>query len=253
MEEEQDRVVSLPAEAGPAEERMLRVDLVREIVARKQRGEGVKRIARELAVDRDGEALAGARQLATAAKPATAPADRSFRRVHRAAGGGSRLERCGAASGAGGPGLHRNLPAGAALSKAAPREAEVVGVGDGSRPSRASRHRSITASSGPGSGSSRRRCICSFSPWDIRGACSRAGITTKGWRHCSTGTSARCATSAGSPLPVSTIIRAPWCWAAARTRCCGTRCSRTSPATTASPRAPANRAARAPRARSRAG
>jgi transposase len=52
MEERLDRVVSLPREAGSAEERMLRGDLVREMVARKERGEGVKRIARELGVDR---------------------------------------------------------------------------------------------------------------------------------------------------------------------------------------------------------
>jgi transposase/ribosomal protein S19 len=52
MEAEQDRVVSLPAESGSAEERMLRVDLVREIMARKERGEGVKLIARELGIDR---------------------------------------------------------------------------------------------------------------------------------------------------------------------------------------------------------
>ncbi|GEM_PF-6616036 len=52
MEAEQDRVVSLRAESGLAEERMLRVDLVREIVARKERGEGVKLIARELGIDR---------------------------------------------------------------------------------------------------------------------------------------------------------------------------------------------------------
>ena len=52
MEERLDRVVSQPRESGSAEERMLRGDLVREIVARKERGEGVKRIARELGVDR---------------------------------------------------------------------------------------------------------------------------------------------------------------------------------------------------------
>jgi transposase len=52
MEERMDRVVSLPTEAGLAEERMLGADLVREIVARKERGEGAKRIARELGVDR---------------------------------------------------------------------------------------------------------------------------------------------------------------------------------------------------------
>jgi transposase len=52
MEEGVDRVVSLPTEAGVAEERMLGVDLVREMVARRERGEGIKRIARELGVDR---------------------------------------------------------------------------------------------------------------------------------------------------------------------------------------------------------
>ena len=52
MEERLNRVVSSPRESGSAEERMLRGDLVREIAARKERGEGVKRIARELGVDR---------------------------------------------------------------------------------------------------------------------------------------------------------------------------------------------------------
>jgi transposase len=52
MEEAQDRIVSLPREAGAVEERMLGTELVREIMARKERGEGVKRIARELGVDR---------------------------------------------------------------------------------------------------------------------------------------------------------------------------------------------------------
>ena len=52
MEERVDRVVFPPTEVGAAEERMLRADLVREMVARKERGEGAKRIARELGVDR---------------------------------------------------------------------------------------------------------------------------------------------------------------------------------------------------------
>ena len=52
MDERLDQVVSLPRELDSAEERILRGDLVREIVARKERGEGVKRIARELGVDR---------------------------------------------------------------------------------------------------------------------------------------------------------------------------------------------------------
>src|SRR5215472_11965667 len=52
MEERLVRVVSLPRESGSAEEQMLRGDLVREIIARKERGEGIKRIARALGVDR---------------------------------------------------------------------------------------------------------------------------------------------------------------------------------------------------------
>ena len=52
MEEGLERVVSQPTEAGLAEERMLRAELVREMVARQARGEGAKRIARELGVDR---------------------------------------------------------------------------------------------------------------------------------------------------------------------------------------------------------
>ena len=52
MEDGLDRVVSLPTESSAAEERMLGADLVQEMVARRERGEGVKRIARELSVDR---------------------------------------------------------------------------------------------------------------------------------------------------------------------------------------------------------
>jgi transposase len=52
MGERLDRVVSLPRATGSVEEGMLRGDLVREIIARKERGEGIKQIARELGVDR---------------------------------------------------------------------------------------------------------------------------------------------------------------------------------------------------------
>jgi transposase len=52
MERVSDRVVSLPSESGSVEEGMLKGDLVREMVARKERGEGIKRIARELEVER---------------------------------------------------------------------------------------------------------------------------------------------------------------------------------------------------------
>jgi transposase len=52
MEDEQEAIVSGLTEARSAEERMLGAELVQEIVARKQRGDGIKRIARELGVDR---------------------------------------------------------------------------------------------------------------------------------------------------------------------------------------------------------
>lgn len=51
MEEERERVVSSSAE-GLVEERMLGQELVREMIARRERGDGIKRIARELGVDR---------------------------------------------------------------------------------------------------------------------------------------------------------------------------------------------------------
>jgi transposase len=51
MEEERERVGSSSAE-GLVEERMLGQELVREMIARRERGDGIKRIARELGVDR---------------------------------------------------------------------------------------------------------------------------------------------------------------------------------------------------------
>jgi transposase len=52
MEDEREQIVSQPSATGSAEERMLEADLVQEMVARRERGEGIKRIARELGVDR---------------------------------------------------------------------------------------------------------------------------------------------------------------------------------------------------------
>jgi transposase len=52
MEEEQNRVISLSTEAGLAEEGMVGQELVREMIARRERGDGMKQIARELGVDR---------------------------------------------------------------------------------------------------------------------------------------------------------------------------------------------------------
>jgi transposase len=52
MENEWEEVVSPTTELRSAEEPMLGAELVREMVVRRERGEGVKRIARELGVDR---------------------------------------------------------------------------------------------------------------------------------------------------------------------------------------------------------
>src|SRR5262249_61608149 len=52
MDREEARVASPPRPAGAVEAVMLGEDVVREIMARLSRGEGVKRIARELGIDR---------------------------------------------------------------------------------------------------------------------------------------------------------------------------------------------------------
>jgi transposase len=52
MEKVQEGVASPLNESGSAEERMVGAEMVREMVARRERGQGVKRIARELGVDR---------------------------------------------------------------------------------------------------------------------------------------------------------------------------------------------------------
>src|SRR5712664_3379951 len=52
MEEHREGVAFPPRVMGAAEGQMVRADLVREIVARRERGESTRQIARELAVDR---------------------------------------------------------------------------------------------------------------------------------------------------------------------------------------------------------
>ena len=52
MEEHLEGVASSPRAMGAAEGQMLRADLVREMVARRERGESTRQIARELAADR---------------------------------------------------------------------------------------------------------------------------------------------------------------------------------------------------------
>src|ERR1700687_5838863 len=255
MEEAMNRVVSQPTEAGLAEERMLGADLVREMVARKERGEGAKRIARELGVDRKTVkrwlrlGRWQPRRSGHRARPIERFTEFIEKRAPEVGWNGVVLHR--ELMDLGFTGTYQQVQRFLQPYRAKRKWSELGRCG--SRPSRASKPRSTMASSRSGPASSRRRSICSCLRWATRGACSRAGIATKDWRRCSTATSARCATSAESHLAVSMIIRALWYWAAARTRCCGIRCSRTSRATTASPRAPASRTGRAPRARSRAG
>ena len=52
MEERLEGVAFPPTSMGAAEGQMVRADLVREIVARRERGESTRQIARELVVDR---------------------------------------------------------------------------------------------------------------------------------------------------------------------------------------------------------
>src|ERR1035437_10430883 len=107
MEEGLDRVVSLPTEAGLAEERMLGADLVREMVARKERRRrGQADRAGTWGGSQDGQALAQTRQLAATANWASVPVDRAVHRVHRAARPGGGVERRGLA-----PLDRRRLPA----------------------------------------------------------------------------------------------------------------------------------------------
>jgi hypothetical protein len=77
MEERLDRIVSLPRESDSAEERMLKGDLVREMVARKERGaRGQADCARTRGGSRDGAALAQTGRLAAAPERAAAATDR---------------------------------------------------------------------------------------------------------------------------------------------------------------------------------
>src|SRR4029453_1325573 len=61
MDREEARVASRPCPAGAVEAVMLREDVVREIMARLSRGDGVKQIGRELGIDRKTVKRGGAR------------------------------------------------------------------------------------------------------------------------------------------------------------------------------------------------
>ena len=140
MDERLDRVVSLPRESGLAEERMLRGDLVREIVARKERGEGIKRIARELGVDRKTVRrwLRFGGWQPRRPRPRPRPIDQFTDFIARR-GPEIGCEWSGAAPRAGGPGVHWQLSAAPALSQTPSGPAHLGGAGDGSIRDRARR------------------------------------------------------------------------------------------------------------------
>ncbi len=255
MDAERDRVVSLSAEAGPAaEERMLRADLVREIVARKERGEGVKLIAREPGIDRktvkrwlrcEDWQPRRARQLPR-------PIDR-FAYF---------LQQRVVEVGWNGVVLHR----------------ELVGLGfTGTyqqvqrflKPLRAKRRWSQLATvrfeTDPGEQDQvdygQLRVWIGEQPETVHLFVFTLGYSrrlfARGYRNERLATlldgRERALRHFGG-VTLTCLYDNPrtWCWTAARTKCCGIRCSRTSHATTASLRAPVSRDAPRPRAGSRA-
>jgi hypothetical protein len=79
MEERLDQVVSPPTPAGAAEEQMFTRDSVREMVARAQRGEGAKRIARNSGWIARPSSVGSGWRVAAAAVSIAATANRWFR------------------------------------------------------------------------------------------------------------------------------------------------------------------------------
>jgi len=183
---------------GAAEGQMVRADLVREIVARRERGESTRQIARELAVDRKTVRrwlrIGGWRPRQGGERPRAIDPYIEF------------IEQRGPEVNWNGVVLHREL---AALGFSGsyqqvqrllkPRRdrrrwQEAATVRFETEPGEQAR--STMASCRSGSDSSRRRSTFSCSRWAIRGACLPAGIATSGWPRCSTATSGRFATLA---------------------------------------------------------
>src|ERR1700687_5532271 len=140
MEEARDRIVSLSTASGAAEERMLGADLVSEMVARKDRGAGIKQIARELGVDRKP-----VRRWLKLGAWQPRQVQRRARQLDRFA---PFIERRAPEVGFNGAVLYRELQglrghwrhrAGATLAAATARAPEMVGVGDGAVRDRAGR------------------------------------------------------------------------------------------------------------------
>src|SRR5579875_889152 len=212
MEAEQDRVVSLPAEAGPAEERMLREDLVREMVARKERGEGVKRIARELGIDRKTVKrwlMLGdwqPRRVRQLPRPIDRFAEFIEQRVVEVGWNGVVLHR--ELVGLGFTGTYQQVQRYLKPLRAKRRWSQLATVRFETEPGEQAQvdYGQLRVWIGE-----QPETVHLFVfTLGIRAACSHAGIATKDSRRCSMTTSARCATLAESPLPVSMIIRVPW-------------------------------------------
>jgi hypothetical protein len=187
------RPISLPSGMdSPTEAPMIREEVVREMLARLARGEGIKRIARELGVDRK-TVKAWRRRGGWRPRPP-----------------GSRRRALEAFA----PFIEARAPEVGWNSVVLHRELQTLGFTGGYlqvqrhlQPLRAARQwaalatvrfetgpgeqaRSTSGSSASGS-ASRRPCISLSSPWATRGGCGRAPIRTNGWMWSSTATSER--------------------------------------------------------------
>jgi hypothetical protein len=193
MEQVRDGVVSPLNESGSAEERMLGVEMVREMVARRERGQGVKRIARELGVDR--------KTVKRWLKLGVWQPRQAQRRVRELDRFAEFLKQRAPEVGCNGAVLYRELQAMGFTGGRLQVQRFV-------RPYREQRKWSELATvrfeTGPGEqaqvdygrfgfGSARswRRSTCSCLPWAIRAGFIPGAIRTNGWRPCSTATSAR--------------------------------------------------------------
>ena len=176
MDAEVNPVGSPSGGTNPTEVRMLREDLVREILARGGARGGVKGIARELGVDR--KTVKAWRQRGDwRARPAgTAPArtGRVSCPIHRGVRARGRVERGRGASGVAGPRVHGRVSADPAVPAAAAGRAAVGGHGE-----RAVRDRAGRA------GTSGLRAAAHLDrrhgdAWSIS-SCSRSGYSRRLW------------------------------------------------------------------------
>ena len=255
MEEHLEGVAFPPRAMGTAEGQMLRADLVREMVARRERGESTRQIARELAADRTTVRrwlrLGGWQPRQGGERPRAIDPYIEF------------IEQRGPEVDWNGVVLHRELMA-LGVSGSYQQVQRLL------RPRRARRGwqeaATVRFETEPGEQAQvdygQLQVWIEEHPETVHLFVLTLGYSrrlfTRGYRN------ERLATLldgherafrhfGGGRSAASMIIRARWCWGGARTRCCGIRCSRILPVTTGSRRGPASRIGRALRARSRAG